>query len=520
VILVGLVLFGLLSHLHYLRNNCPLDLSGDEAHYWDWSRQLDLSYYSKGPLVAYIIRASCAIFGDTMPAIRLPALLLAAGTTLVTYALTRKLFSSDRIALGAVLLNHLVPMFVVGSVLMTIDPPFFFCWALATWLAAKATFDGRGWAWPALGVAIGVGFLAKYAMFLWLPGLILFLLIDRDYRTSLFSAGPWVAIGIALLFTIPVIIWNARHGWVSMRHVAHQTNTGFDPQNPLEFIGSQIGAVGPFLAVIVAGAVVYALRRATADDPHRRPLRFLPCMGLPFFLIVGADSFRTKVQVNWPAPAYFSLVILAAYFLSTRLADPVSWKRWRVWLWGTVVFGLVCMPIAHNTEIAYPIAARLSKLSGREPTAKWDPSYKLRGWDQLGQCVSRRLRALPPQAIILCEDYQTAGEMAFYVAGQPKTYYVGSWFALPSSPQVKDRQKRRSQYDVWPDRQLDRTELVGRDAIYIGRSPPPELVGAFESLEALPSLTIERRGVRVRVFEMWLGRRFKGMVRPPEQRSY
>src|SRR4029079_2305416 len=74
VILVLVLALGFLFHLYYLHNNCPIDLSGDEAQYWDWSRHLDLSYYSKGPLIAYIIRASCAIFGDTMPAVRYPAL--------------------------------------------------------------------------------------------------------------------------------------------------------------------------------------------------------------------------------------------------------------------------------------------------------------------------------------------------------------------------------------------------------------------------------------------------------------
>ena len=33
----------------------PLDLGPDEAHYWEWSRHLDLSYYSKGPMIAYLI---------------------------------------------------------------------------------------------------------------------------------------------------------------------------------------------------------------------------------------------------------------------------------------------------------------------------------------------------------------------------------------------------------------------------------------------------------------------------------
>src|SRR5688500_18378994 len=69
-----LLAYGFPSHLSFVRDpSCPIDFSGDEAHYWDWSRQLDLSYYSKCPLVAYLIRASCSIFGDTMWAVRLPA---------------------------------------------------------------------------------------------------------------------------------------------------------------------------------------------------------------------------------------------------------------------------------------------------------------------------------------------------------------------------------------------------------------------------------------------------------------
>src|SRR3954468_10394226 len=103
IILIALLLLGGVAHVRYLTHDCPLDLSGDEAQYWDWSRNLDLRYYSKGPLVAYIIRASCAIFGDTMPAVRFPALLLGVGPSLFTYFLTAQLFRSERLALGAVL---------------------------------------------------------------------------------------------------------------------------------------------------------------------------------------------------------------------------------------------------------------------------------------------------------------------------------------------------------------------------------------------------------------------------------
>src|SRR5438552_18219758 len=94
-IFAALLAFGTFSHYRYLTHNCPLTLSGDEAHYWDWSRQLGLSYYSKGPLVAYIIRASCWIAGtDSMPAVRAGSMVFAISTAVLTYWLIVKLFHS------------------------------------------------------------------------------------------------------------------------------------------------------------------------------------------------------------------------------------------------------------------------------------------------------------------------------------------------------------------------------------------------------------------------------------------
>src|SRR5438445_9933510 len=69
------------ARLAYLVFDCPLDLSPDEAHYWDLSQRLDFSYYSKGPLVALLIRASCWLLGgwseqltgNQMAAVRAPA---------------------------------------------------------------------------------------------------------------------------------------------------------------------------------------------------------------------------------------------------------------------------------------------------------------------------------------------------------------------------------------------------------------------------------------------------------------
>ena len=119
--------------------------------------------------------------------------------------------------------------------------------------------------------------------------------------------------------------------------------------NFVEFIGGQIGIVGPTMAAILIGAVLFAFRRRRDESREARARNYLLAMGLPLFAVIAILSFVTKAQVNWPAPSYFALLILAAYFLSTRMADPAAWRRWRGIFWITVGFGILCAPIAHNT---------------------------------------------------------------------------------------------------------------------------------------------------------------------------
>lgn len=519
VIFALLLVYYFLSGWRFLTHDCPIDLSGDEAQYWTWSRHLDWSYYSKGPLIAWIIRGSCAVLGNTMLGVRFPALLLGAGTSICVYWLTRKLFNSDRLALGSFLLCGIVPMYIAGGTLMTIDPPFFFCWALATCLAAKAVLDQHRFVWVAVGVVVGIGFLAKYSMLLWLSSMLIFLCFDSGSRRWLKTIWPWLAIVIALLCATPVIIWNAQHDWVSLRHVATQTGTnqtgGLARGNLLEFIASQIAIVNPALAAVMGGAMVYAMGHWSATDPHRRQMRYLLCIGLPFYLICLLDSLRTKVQGNWAAPAYFTLLILTAYFLSTRLTDIRRWRPWRGWFYGAIVLGIAVGPLLRDASVFYPAALWIDrhfpKADGRPrlTPSNFDLVYKLRGIsDPFAKTVWSELQQLPAGSFILCEDYQDASQLEFYVPGQPKTYFVGSYWTNSAL------RRRLTQFDLWPDRQLDSPELLGKDAIYIGTTAYEPFKSSFARVEKLSDITVSRNGMEIRSFPVWRCIGFKGMHRP------
>src|SRR5947209_5757825 len=126
-----LILASAALHVVYLACNCPLNLAPDEAHYWDWSRHLDWSYYSKGPLVAYLIRAGSwtqPLFASEMPAIRLPAVLCSALLLASLYVLTVQVYRREGLALGVVALALTLPAVSAGASLMTIDAPYTACW--------------------------------------------------------------------------------------------------------------------------------------------------------------------------------------------------------------------------------------------------------------------------------------------------------------------------------------------------------------------------------------------------------
>src|SRR3954447_6581932 len=89
------------------------DLEFDEAHYWLWSDRLAPAYFTKGPGVAFAIRASTAIFGANEFGVRFPSPILAAGTSLLLYYFGRRLFG-EIAALWLVIALNVTPIFNIG----------------------------------------------------------------------------------------------------------------------------------------------------------------------------------------------------------------------------------------------------------------------------------------------------------------------------------------------------------------------------------------------------------------------
>ncbi|CAE7482111.1 unnamed protein product, partial [Symbiodinium sp. CCMP2456] len=143
----------------------PFDLVHDEAYYWDWSRQLDYGYFSKPPMIAWLIGLSTRLLGDHEFAVRLPAVLLGTGSLAFVFMLARRMYDA-KVGFWATMLVAMTPGNVAMSLLMTIDAPFLFFWSAAMYCFWRLLEKGEDrWKWlVATTVVIGLGLLTKQTM--------------------------------------------------------------------------------------------------------------------------------------------------------------------------------------------------------------------------------------------------------------------------------------------------------------------------------------------------------------------
>ncbi|MGE0022809.1 MAG: glycosyltransferase family 39 protein, partial [Hyphomicrobium sp.] len=298
------------------------DLYMDEAQYWTWSRELALGYYSKPPLIAWLIHGATSVCGDGEACIRLPSTLLHAVTAALVYAIAAELYDR-RVAFWAGLGYALLPAVSLSSGIISTDVPLLAAWALAV-LAFARLMTAPSWQAAALlALALGAGLNAKYAMAYFVLCAALYFAVAPERRTRLREPHLWLALlgGVALI--APNLIWNATNGFVTFAHTADNARwqgIPFHPGKAAEFVMSQFGVFGP----ILFGALLVILWRA-ASRPWELAAadKLLLAFSLPILAIVTAQAFISRAHANWAAPAYVAAVVLVV----------AAMMRDRAWGW-------------------------------------------------------------------------------------------------------------------------------------------------------------------------------------------
>ena len=147
-------------------------LTPEETQYWDWSRHLDWSYYSKPPLLALLIRFFTTIAGQHQASVRMTAIVISFLMGIVGYVFTLRLFKSHRIAFFSLFIFNLMPLYAAGAIVITTDTPLALFWALTIYSVYRGIFEKHIPSWYYAGIWLGLGLLSKYTMVLLAPMLI------------------------------------------------------------------------------------------------------------------------------------------------------------------------------------------------------------------------------------------------------------------------------------------------------------------------------------------------------------
>jgi len=521
-----LLAIGAGAHIWYFVAACPLDLSGDEAYYWAWSRHLDWSYAdTNGPLTAYIIAGSRALLGDwssrvmgtEILAVRLPAVALSVLTGWGVYTLAMNVLRRPRVAFLAVALTFTIPILAVGAGLMTIDAPLACAWVWALISVHRALARDTVMPWLVTGLLVALGILTKYNMGLLFLVVGLLLLREPGLRNHLRRPGPYLATVIGLSGMAPILIWNAHHDWLSFRQVTQQAglSSGLhaDLMGPLAYAGGQMAVMGLVWAVgMVAGTIALWRRPVAAPDERHEAwaIRLLVLATAAPWLVFLGFSPITKIQPNWPAVALLAGTPVMAAWLARRWRIPAQRRRVGAFIAAGVVLGGCEVLAAHRSEWLTPVFVWLARGAPPlgltppappwelTPVAHYDPAARLRGWAELGTAVGAALRderTAGREPFILAGDYGAASEIAFYCPGNPEVYSAQSVVG-----------NRRSQYDVWPNPIRQRAEFVGRPCLYVGslhRVLTGDSTGAHAALPGLRLVRTVEHQVGGQVVQIW-----------------
>ena len=406
ILLAGLSILLVLRLIALFLN--ATDLFYDEAQYWSWSTDPDFGYYSKPPLIAWLINASTNVCGLSEFCIRLPSPLLHTATALMVFVLGRYLYDS-RVGAIAALIYATLPGVSISAGIISTDVPLLFFWALGLF-ALAAMFNTKDY-WPALllGVALGLGLNAKYAMAWFIICLATYLIATPSRRFLLKDFRLYSALAMGSAMIVPNILWNLNNKFATFSHTADNANWGrdlFHPIEALEFLGSQFGVFGP---ILFASLLVISWRACRTELPESD--RYLLAFSIPLILIITVQAFLSRAHANWAAVAYIAATVLVTATMVRDLAWP--------WLKASMGIHLSVLALA---ILATSLAGKIALPPGADPFAR------TLGWEEIAiktrEEIQKARKKGEAYSAVLCDRRSISAALLYYMRNEPTPVYA------------------------------------------------------------------------------------------------
>ena len=438
-----------------------IDLVLDEAQYWTWSRELAFGYFSKPPMIAWVIRIASAVCGDGEVCIRAASPVLYTLASFMIYLSGRVLFGA-RVGFWSAIVFDTVPGVSYSSLLITTDVPLILFWTIAlyAWVMLVKR-QSMGFA-VLLGIAVGLGLLAKQAMIYAVLCIVCHAVVSREARAALKGGRAIVAALIAAALFAPNVMWNAEHGFPTVRHTG--SNIGWQypyihPYRLLEYFALQFGVFGPILFAVLLRTAWREIRNPS--DPAKT---LLLSFSLPVLVLLIGQALLSRAHGNWSATAYPAAAILVTAVmleLNRRILFAAS-------------LGLhlaIAVVLATGPAFAFklPLFERLQFLS------------RVVGWRGVADAVRAKLAEQHYGALVV-DTRELAGELLYYLRDEPTPLYV-----LPAGPVPGDHYEMTRPF----------TAATPEPILFVSLTRCPEefakSFGEFTPLEVVPVPLVETK---------------------------
>ncbi len=390
----------------------------DEMYYVACGKHLAFGYVDHPPLVAVMARATTAVLGESVRALRVLPGLCAAATALLGAELARALRGGPFAQLLAAVCVAVAPVYLGTCHILSMNCVLPVAWTAAALLVTRAVTraDPRGPEatrdWLLFGVVCGLGLLAKHSTLAFGAALAVGLLASPQ-RAVLRTRGPWLGLAVAALLLAPNLVWEHTHGWPTLEFIQNAATKKMASMSAVSFIGAQtLDMLPQTLPVWLAGtAWLLASSRARA----------FRALGIAFVAVF------LMVIVGHGKPYYLAPAFPVAFAAGGVALE--AWIRSRAWrgavlgvlLSGGAVAAPLALPVLSEPAfIRYSAALGASQAQDEKHEQGVLPQFQAdqHGWEAMAAKVAAAYASLPPSeqrvATLYGGNYGEAGALDYF----------------------------------------------------------------------------------------------------------
>jgi len=402
-----------------------LELGNDEVYYWTYALYPALSHFDHPPMVGFVIQAfSFDLLYDSEFFLRLGAVILGGANTLLIYLIGKTVKDKLTGLFAAMLYNASVYCFVIAGIFILPDTPQLFFWLLSLYMIILALPDKETTKASRnliffVSIPLGLAMLSKYtSVFLWLGVGLYIIFFNRKW---LKTSELYLAVLLSLIIFSPVILWNIENNFISFNFQRERVGIFSSGIRPDFFAAELFGQVfynNPFNFAIIIMALI-ALKKKNFNI-RKEYSRILLLTSLPLIFVFLFFALFNRTLPHWTGPAYLSLIVLAAAWLSENAMKPEKAILFPFYLRISMGFLLVGITIG-LFQIKWGILGT-SKSDNPTQLGKNDLTLDMFGWRQFAykfheltdrDYFSKQMAVTAP---ILSHRWFPAAHLDYYVA--------------------------------------------------------------------------------------------------------